>query len=282
MLAERGGFPAGRDSGDGRPFAQRAGSLDRRREFHPGNEIDAGKERRVADGVECLVCDGGEMLPVVPFADSGDDFTEEFDLGWVRIGQELHESAQALELDAQIMEVVFIAFRPAGELAKKTRDGSAELLHLKTGGRKKRCRGYRREGGGKLERVVGQIAAQPPAVPMERFLEARRGALAQLADAAKQPGKGIGSVSRREGEREIPDDIQIANLACGFADGVDGLEEMGRRLGADGRDGLDAARTHAKLVQVFRRGVTPEGFELLAQLAQRPLHGGEVHHVSLC
>lgn len=75
----------------------------------------------------------------------------------------------------------------------------------------------------------------------------------------------------------VADDVEIANFARGFADGLHGGEQMARRFGTNGGDGEDAMGAHAQLVHIFRREVAINGLELFAQLPQRPFDGGEVH-----
>jgi len=278
VLTSGCGFPAQGKSARGRLAAERMGGPDGAVEQGSGGDVDAGEERRVAGGVEELVRKGSEELPVVPDANAGDDFVEELKPGRIGVGQELHESAQALEPDAEIVEVGFVEVRPAGQLAKEAGDGAAELENLRTGrcGRRSGCTG-RRESGGKRVGVIGQIAAEPISMALESLVELGCGAVAQLVDAAEEVGKGILGRLRRELERIVAHDFQIAQLSGEFADGFDGAEKMARQRRTDDCQGLEASRGGAQLVDVIGRGGALDGFQLPAQLAERAFDGDRVH-----
>lgn len=193
MVVARMDFRARQGRRGKRLRAQRAGRRDGAREPGSGRSINLREQRRMADGVKHFVRDGGEMAPVVPLADLGNDCTEGCEPGLILIGQKPAEDAQALEPDAEIVKVGLAGFRPLGDLAAQLGDGAAQLHHSLPVGRGRRRGGARRrEGRGKLTCVIGQIAAQPAAVSMECFVKPRGGARAQLADAAKQPRQGRG------------------------------------------------------------------------------------------
>jgi len=210
---------------------------------------------------------GGELMPVVPFTDFLFHQSEIIHQGSIGSSEKLQNRAQLFYLEPEGVQIACCKRRPVAQPGCVAGRSGVNLLF-----------GFACERGGffafrKMARILLEVLAGLAAMAVNGFQQLRGVLFPGRFEICEQCGDGFAVLLLRKRSGERGQDIHVADVTGGLAQGADGFAEAAgvffARLRQGRRDGFNLAGAGAQLVNGIRLGVAVEPAQGLAKLAKR-------------